>query len=113
MPKRRGQPTVNVGADMMGAFLNEIKAHRLRKISNRADGSFSAEGHSTVSDVGVVPSRRSISMEVVPGLRARSNSVGSRHGEEIRAALKRKRAGDAEGAGEGMGELLRAVFVQN
>lgn len=37
--KRKGQPTINVGADKMAAFLTEMKTHRLRKVGSR-DGSF-------------------------------------------------------------------------
>lgn len=38
--KRKGQPTLNMGADKMADFLKELKAKRLRKISNAPDGSF-------------------------------------------------------------------------
>ena len=34
VPKRKGQPTINVGADMMAAFLTEMKTHRLRKVGS-------------------------------------------------------------------------------
>ncbi|KAH8117776.1 hypothetical protein DFH11DRAFT_1570632 [Phellopilus nigrolimitatus] len=30
--KRKGQPTINVGADKMAAFLTEMKTHRLRRV---------------------------------------------------------------------------------
>lgn len=32
VPVRKGQPTINLGADKMAAFLSELKTHRLRKV---------------------------------------------------------------------------------
>ena len=109
--KRKGQPTIGISADKMAAFLNEMKTHRLRRVSSIPDGDLDDPNTSLQqnNDFGnrseilrtSKPSQSDTS--IVQVTRTRGNSVGERialmesqsHAEghaQILAGFKRKRA---------------------
>ncbi|TDL16496.1 hypothetical protein BD410DRAFT_822851 [Rickenella mellea] len=109
--KRTGQPTLKIGADDMAAFLKEMKTHRLRKISNGADGSFSSErqergerGERSMERGGVDVSRSeaSNSTSVVASgtvVFPRRDPSGSREDVDLRHGEKRKRVDESISSG--------------
>ena len=103
--KRTGQPTVNVGADKMAAFLNELKTHRLRKINNSANGSFMDLSSTTDHSFSVShndPRSRSLDGFAIPSLPTRIGPSTS-----FTLGEKRKRTDNHDGPGLRKSQLSR------
>ncbi len=97
--KRRGQPTLNVGADKMADFLKELKAKRLRKISNAPDGSFVVPAPPNSSLDSEHAGSRSVSLEdrsILSQLPLRPPRPSTVNLSQGASAGKRKRGTDSE-----------------
>lgn len=117
--KRKGQPTINIGADKMADFLKEMMTHRLRKVgsSGQMNTSLDSAAHPykvqrpppamRVREVGgevgnrseALPFKASEISFTVPSSRNRSYSIGDTlipdKGTGSSSDLKRKRDFDA------------------
>lgn len=95
---------MNVGMDKMAAFLTELKAHRLRKISAGQDGSFNARTNaSTSTSISISDRSSNRSTEVSGGDLSNgsfvlSRSIVANNREGSRVGDKRKRI--AEGGND-------------
>ena len=97
--QRKGLPTLKVDNDKMAEFLKEMKNHRLRKISNSADGSFTANtsttSHRSNASVDLDSSRDHSTQRSSVSLCQRSIPQGD--SEQVLLALKRKRTAEQVG----------------
>jgi hypothetical protein len=104
--QRKGLPTLKIDNDKMAEFLNELKSHRLRKISNSADGSFDANAdastssHASQSMINSHSSRDQSQLLQRPSALLHQRSMSQANDEQSNAALKRKRPVDVNRDGE-------------
>lgn len=106
---RKGQPTINLGADKMAAFLIEMKTHRLRKVGGIQDhgptpSSSRSQPAKRVREIGDAGNRS----EILPRGRVHTD-IGNRS-ESILSSLQLERTAKRKHA-EAEQQTMRELSV--